>query len=121
MIKKAKILICDDEKGVRESFGFILKEKYEVSFAADGLQALRQIKNQQIDLILLDLKMPKMDGIKVLKEAKKLNPQIKVIVVTGYSSVATAYRAVKSGAANYITKPFDKDEIIRAIEKLLKE
>ena len=121
MTKKYKILVCDDEKSVRESFEFILRDRYELIFANDGPEALEHIKNHPIDLILLDIKMPKMDGIKVLKEVKKMNPAIKVIVVTGYSSIDTAHRAIKSGASDYIPKPFDKDYILKAIEKVLKE
>lgn len=121
MTKKLKILVCDDEKGVRESFNFILRNSYELSFANDGPEALEHIKTHPIDLILLDIKMPEMDGLKVLKEVKKINPTIKVILVTGYSAIATAYRAIKAGASDYIPKPFDKDYILKTIERVLKE
>jgi DNA-binding NtrC family response regulator len=118
-MEKAKILICDDEKGTRESLKFILQGKYELSFANDGPQALEYIKNHPTDLILLDIKMPGMDGIKVLKKLKKML-KVKVIVITGYSTVSIAHRAIKHGAREYIPKPFDKAYILAAIEKTLK-
>lgn len=121
MSDKAKLLICDDEKGVREALGFILGERYELAFVNDGPQALEHLQSHPTDLVLLDIKMPKMDGIKVLKEVKKSKPALKIMVITGYSSVATAHRAIKTGACDYITKPFDKDRILAAIETALKE
>jgi len=121
MAKKHKILVCDDEKGVRESLEFILRDKYELAFANNGLQALKHIRNHPSELILLDIKMPKMDGIKVLKEVKKINPAIKVVIVTGYSSIVTAYHAIKCGASDYIPKPFDKAYVLKAIKKVLQK
>lgn len=117
---KAKILICDDDQGIRESLGFILRDNYEIAFANDGLQALEHIKREHTDLILLDLKMPGLDGFQVLKELEKIKSRVKVIVITGYSSSATANRAIKSGACDYIIKPFDKDELLEAVAKVLK-
>ncbi|MFC1631266.1 response regulator [Candidatus Omnitrophota bacterium] len=121
MSKKEKILICDDEKGVRESFEHILAERYQLSFVADGTQAIEHIRKNPADLLILDLKMPKMSGMKALKEIKKINPAQKVIVVTGYSAVSTAYQAVKAGASDYIPKPFDKEHILEAVAAALKK
>lgn len=121
MAEKAKILICDDEQGVRQSFNVILGKKYDLAFVNDGPEALEHLKTHPVELILLDIKMPQMDGLKVLKEVKKINPTIKVIIVTGYSTIATAYRAIKCGASDYIPKPFDKDYILNVVEKVLKE
>lgn len=118
---RKRILICDDEEGIRESLNLILEDIYDLTFAKDGNQCISLLKgNLSPDLILLDIKMPQTSGLEVLKQIKKLKPNIKVVIVSGYKSVETAAEASHSGAADYITKPFEKQEILQLVEKLVK-
>ena len=117
--KKRTILICDDEEGIRESFKLILDEQYHLKFANNGLEALEMLKTLNPDLMMLDIKMPKMHGMEILKQIKKLKPSLPVIIVTGYQSVEMAQEALKNGAADYIPKPFETEEIIRAVRAIL--
>jgi len=118
---KKQILICDDEEGIRESLRLILEDKYELTFANDGNQCLTHIKqNPAISLVLLDIKMPQINGLDVLKHLKKTNPHTKVVIVSGYKSVETAAEASRIGADDYITKPFEKKEVLEIVEKIAK-
>lgn len=118
-MKKDKILICDDEKSTRESLKFILEKKYKLSFATNGLEVIEWVKNHSTNLIILDIKMPNMDGLEVLKQVKKINPKIKVLILTGYLSQDIAREAIEYGAINYIIKPFGKAQILDAVQKAL--
>ena len=117
--KKATILICDDEEGIRESFKLILDEQYNLKFATNGIEALDMLKSFTPDLMLLDIKMPKLHGMEILKQVKKLKPKLPVIIVTGYQSVEMAQEAIKNGAADYIPKPFESKQILKAIKHIL--
>ncbi|MHA2123604.1 MAG: sigma-54-dependent transcriptional regulator [Promethearchaeota archaeon] len=119
MSDKANILIVDDELGPRESFRMILKPSYNTLTAINGNNALDLIKQYPVDLVTLDLKMPGMSGIEVLKEIKKLKPDIQVIVITGYGTLKTAIECIRLGAFDYINKPFNVPEIIAVIKKSL--
>ena len=114
---KPSILICDDEKGVRESLRLILAEKFELTFAENGLHALEYLKDNQPKLMLLDIKMPKIHGLEILKEIKKLQPKLPVIIVTGYHSAEVAQEAVKNGAYDYVPKPFSSESILKAVSR----
>ncbi len=116
-MKKKYILICDDEEGVRESLNLILENDYNISFAVNGGEAIEHIKKNPVDLVILDIKMPKMDGLETLKQIKRTKPAIKVIIATGYKSVETATEATKLGASDYIVKPFESKEVLQAIKK----
>ncbi|MDX1778810.1 MAG: response regulator, partial [Thermodesulfobacteriota bacterium] len=107
MAEKANVLVVDDDLGPRESMRMILKPLHNVYIAEDGHTALRIIKEQPIDLVTLDLRMPGMHGIDVLKEIKKFNPNIEVIIVTGFGSLKSATEAMKFGVKGYITKPYN--------------
>ena len=121
MSDRPKILICDDEEGVRESLKLILEDNYDLLFAANGPECLKQVKSSgKIDLVMLDIKMPHVDGLEVLKQIKAARPDIKIIMVTGYRSSETAMDAVKYGVAEYIIKPFESREILDAVKKTLK-
>ena len=113
-----KILICDDEEGIRESLKLILEEHYELILSDHGDACLEFLKNDDdIDLVLLDIKMPKIHGLDVLEMIKKQNPNVKVIMVTGYQSVDTASVAAQRGASGYIIKPFKADDILNSVKK----
>ncbi len=95
------------------------EEGMNVLTARDGSEALRKIKDERIDVILTDLKLPSMDGIDILKEVKKIDPSIPVIVMTAYGSIETAVNAMKLGASDFITKPFNTDHLLLMIRRVL--
>ncbi len=119
---KEKILVVDDEKSMREFLEIMLrKEDYKVSLAPNGEEVLRLIERDIFDLVLLDIRMPKMDGIGVLKKIKALSPETVVIMITAYASADTAIKAMKEGAYDYITKPFKVEEIKLIIKNALEK
>ncbi len=116
-----KILIVDDEEGVRESLKLILSDLYDLILTENGSQAMEVIKNApDINLILMDIKMPRANGLEILKEIKAVRADLKVIIITGYKSVETAAEAVRLGACDYIVKPFKSEEILKAVKTSLK-
>ena len=115
-----KILICDDEEGVRESLKLILGNHYELIVVDGGEQALHTLAHtKDIGVALLDIKMPKVHGLDVLKEIKSKHPQVKIVMVTGYRSVETAAEATRLGASGYIIKPFKSEDILETVKKNL--
>lgn len=116
-MKKKRILICDDEEGIRESLNLILEKDYDIFFATNGSEAIEHIKKNPTDLVILDIKMPKMDGLETLKQIKHAKPGTKVIIATGYKSVETAAEATRHGANDYIVKPFESKEVLQAVKK----
>ena len=117
--KKLKILVCDDEEGVRRSLKLILSTAYDVCVAKNGFEALRLLKECSPAAVFLDIKMPKRHGLAVLQEMHALKPEVPVIIISGYQSVDLANEAFKSGAVNYIPKPFSSKQILSAVERLL--
>lgn len=117
MAQKGTILIVDDEVGPRESLRMILKPIYEIHTAVDGEEALQFIRNENIDLVTLDLRMPGLSGIEVLREIKKIRPDVEVIVITGYGTLTNAQEAIRFGAGDFISKPFNVADIIAIISK----
>lgn len=113
------ILVVDDESSILESFRMILKDTYRVLTANAGLKALEILRSETVHLVILDLIMPGMSGLEVLKEMSKVYPDIDVIVVTAVKTVKTAIEAMKLGASDYIIKPFDVEEIRLIIDKTL--
>ena len=116
-----RVLIADDEEGVRESLSLILGDEYELSFATDGQDTLAKISNDAFDLVLLDIKMPKLDGLEVLRQLKAKGSTTPVLILTAYQSVELAQEAVKLGAMDYLPKPFERDQILRAVKGVLAE
>lgn len=114
---RKKILICDDEEGIRESFKLILEKDYDLMFAQNGDEAVQMMKSSPSEITILDIKMPKKDGLETLKELKKINPSSKVIIATGYKSVDIAQEAMNLGASDYVVKPFDRDKIKKVVQK----
>ena len=115
------ILVVDDEVNVIESFRQLLEDDYRVSTATSGEEALEKVEKENLDLILLDIKMPGMDGIEVLRRIGELKENVDVIMVTAVNTMKTAIEAMKLGAYDYITKPFDVDEVIVSINKALEK
>ena len=115
------ILLVDDDSSVRRVLQFKLqKQGYAVVTAADGHHALDALKEQPFDLLLSDIRMPKMDGLELLENARTIQPDIKIILITAHATVTQAVQAVKLGAFDYITKPFDDEELFVAIDKALR-
>lgn len=118
-MKKLSILVVEDGKSQREMLcEFLSGEGFDVSDVDRGDKALERVKNGYFDLLLLDFKMPGMDGMQVLEEVKRINPEIDVIMMTAYGTVETAVKAIKTGAADYITKPIELEEMLILIEKI---
>jgi DNA-binding NtrC family response regulator len=113
------ILVVDDEVGARESLKMILKSDYEVLLAKNAEEAFLQIKAHSPDVILLDIILPDLDGLKVLERIKQSDPDIIVIMITATKTVKTAVEAMKLGAYDYVTKPFDVDELRLIISRSL--
>jgi DNA-binding NtrC family response regulator len=117
-----QILIVDDEQAQREMLeGFLVKQGYGAISAADGQNALEKFKNGAFDLVLTDYRMPGMDGIQLLKEIRRLNPEGVVVIMTAYGTVGTAVAAMREGAYDYLTKPIDLDELLLLIQRIERE
>jgi DNA-binding NtrC family response regulator len=115
------ILVVDDEVNVIESFKQLLEGDYKVLTATNGEEALEKVEKENLDVVLLDIKMPGMDGIEVLRRIGELKENVDVIMVTAVNTMKTAIEAMKLGAYDYITKPFDVDEVIVSIDKALEK
>ena len=121
MSGKGLIHIIDDEPIIHEVLGDLLtSEGYEVDISSNGEQALNKLPSDEYDLFLLDLLMPGMDGIQVLHHIKKAKPDAIIIIITAYASVESAISAMKSGAYDYIQKPFKHDELLLTVERALR-
>jgi len=114
---KEKILVIDDELAPRESIRMVLKDKYAVATASSALEGIDMIDANPVDLIVMDIKMPKMDGITALQEIKKNHADTEVILLTAYASLETARDAIRFGAFDYLIKPFDKDDVLAVVKK----
>jgi len=119
-MEEKKILVVDDERSMREFLGIMLaKEGFRVTQCPDGETALHQVEEEIFDLVIMDIRMPKMDGITVLERIKEMAPETVVIMITAFASTDTAVQAMKKGAYDYITKPFKIDEIKLIIRNAL--
>ncbi|MEA1970683.1 MAG: sigma-54 dependent transcriptional regulator [Thermodesulfobacteriota bacterium] len=116
---KLNILIVEDEQAQRKMLrGFLADEGHHVAEAEDGNTAIRQVQNGHFDLLLLDFKMPGMNGIEVLEKIKNINPKISVIMMTAYGTIETAVDAMKLGAVDYIPKPIDLDQLLALVSRI---
>ena len=120
-MKSPRILIVDDEIGPREALRMVLKDEFSLSVATNGKEALDQLCSYPVDLILMDMKMPLMDGMQALRLLKEMYPQIPVLMITAYGTIDTAVEAMKIGAVDFITKPFDSFTIRDKIRAVLSE
>ena len=115
--QKVKVLVVDDEEGPRESLRMILKDDYEVYTASNGEEALKKMVEKEVDIIALDIKMPKTNGIELLQNIKKSVPDVEVFLITGFPSVSTAVEAIQAGAYDYVIKPFDRDAVLAVVHR----
>lgn len=113
------ILIVDDERGTRESVRVVLEDSYNVRLAASGQEAIKAIGEDEIDLVFLDILMPGLDGLNVLREIKKRS-RAEVVILTAVRNIKMAVEAMKLGAADYLVKPFDADELRRLVERIVR-
>jgi len=118
---KPNILVVDDEQGLRDSMQLLLQDRYRVHLAASGKEAVRIIKKNPIDLVLLDIRLPEIDGLEVLKIIKGIDDSIEVIMVTAVITVGKAVEAIRLGAYDYITKPFDIQSLSEQVAKLMEK
>jgi nitrogen regulation protein NR(I) len=119
--EKKQVLIVDDEPNLRKILSAQLsRDGYDVLTAEDGEQGLAYLRDHHIDLVITDLKMPKVDGMTLLRRALQEDPDLPVVMITAHGTVDTAVEALKIGAFDYLTKPFDKDEVRQIVAKALK-
>jgi excisionase family DNA binding protein len=120
--ERPRILVVDDEQAVRDLLSKTLTmADYDVDSADDGPSAIDKMRAVEYDLLITDLKMPGMDGLSVIREARKLAPDLRVIIITGYSTEASAIEAINLGVSGYLTKPFRLPRILAAAARALGE
>ncbi len=118
----AKILIIEDEAAIRRVLKKIISEEndaYQVEEAEDGLEGMEKIKNEDYDLVLCDIKMPKMDGVEVLEKVKKIKPEIPMVMISGHGDLDTAVNTMRLGAFDYISKPPDLNRLLNTVRNAL--
>ena len=115
-----RILLIDDDESIRKVIGYMLEEKYAVITAASAAEGLASFQSQRPNLALTDIKMPKKNGIELLGEFKAIDPSVPVIILTAFGTVETAVEAMKRGAADYLTKPISRDDLLLTVAKTLK-
>lgn len=112
---KKTLLVVDDESGPREALQVLFRDDYQVLLAEDGIKAMEIVHLHSVDAVILDLRMPVMGGIEVLNHLKKIDPAIEVIILTAYETLETARQALRLGACDYLTKPFDIQTMRQAV------
>jgi excisionase family DNA binding protein len=121
-IGRPRILVVDDEESIRELLARVLEmAEYDVDVAPDGPRALELLKDSSYDLLLTDLRMPGMDGLTVVREARRYRADLPIIIITGYSSEASAIEALNLGVSGYLTKPFRVPRVLAAAARVLGE
>ena len=120
----SKILVIEDEASIRRVLKKIISEEndsYHVEEAEDGLLGIEMIKNNDYDLVLCDIKMPKMDGVEVLEKAKKIKPEIPIVMISGHGDLDTAVNTMRLGAFDYISKPPDLNRLLNTVRNALEK
>ena len=117
--KAGNILAIDDELGPRESIRMVFKDTHNVFLAEDGFKGIEILKKEDIDVIILDLKMPKINGIETLKKIREIDKDVPVIILTGYGDVDTAKKAIHYGTMEFLSKPFNVEDIIKIVNKAI--
>jgi len=116
-----RILVVDDEKKMRHILQLMLeREGFRAEQAENGKEALAMLKQKRFDMVVTDLKMPEMDGMSLLEEAKKIDPDFPIVVITAYGTIENAVEAMQKGATDYITKPFEEEQILITVKRCLK-
>src|SRR5215467_772516 len=119
---KGSLLVIDDEPGIREALEALLTDEgYAVELAATGEAGLRLLDRKPVDLVLLDVMLPDKSGIDVLREIRSANPVLAVVMITAYGSVENAVAAMRYGATNYVTKPWDNQRLLAEISMLVRQ
>ncbi len=113
--KKKSILVVDDEEIIRHFLSEVLSEDYQVSLASDGDEAINQLKQRKFDLIITDLRMPRVSGEEVVRFAREQDPESKVIVISGFSSLYAVSQTINDGACAFLSKPFSIKELMRTV------
>jgi DNA-binding NtrC family response regulator len=121
MARQGSVLVVDDELGPRESLRMILQPLYEVKTASNGREALQCLQQEKIDLITLDLKMPGLSGLDVLREIKKINVAAAVIIITAYGTLTNAHEAIRYGAVDFISKPYNATDILSVVRRTVEQ
>jgi DNA-binding NtrC family response regulator len=121
MEKRATILVVDDEHGIRQSFNMVLKDQFNVLLAENGQQAIDLLNRNTVDLILLDILLPDINGLDLLEQLKTIDPNPEIIMVTAVREIQTAVKAIKLGAYEYIIKPFLVEDVINLINRALEK
>lgn len=118
-MKPLKILVIDDEQVIGDACRLVLSEKgHTVAHRLTGQQGLRELERGDYDLVLLDMKLPDIDGLRILKIVEEKAPGTCFVVMTGYSTMSNAIAAMKLGASDYLSKPFSEDELLATIDQL---
>lgn len=112
-----KILVVDDETNIRNLIKNILGNEYQISTATNGIEALEVLKNEEFDLIILDINMPQMDGVEFMKQLRKQNISTPVIVASAFSDPEKLIKVFKLGASDFVIKPFSSDQILETVHK----
>jgi DNA-binding NtrC family response regulator len=121
-MKPPSILIVDDELLIRDLlYDFFAGQGWDISIAENGEKALEILRTKKVDLVLADIKMPQMDGLTLTSEVKEAYPEIPVVLMTGYPSVESAVAALRNKASDYITKPFNINQLYKIVEAKVKE
>ena len=119
--EKMQVLIVDDEPNLRKILSAQLsRDGYDVMTAEDGEQGLAMLREHHIDVVITDLKMPKVDGMQLLRDALREDPDLPIVMITAHGTIDTAVEALKIGAFDYLTKPFDKEEVRQIVAKAMK-
>jgi DNA-binding NtrC family response regulator len=122
MVKKSSILVVDDEDALRTVLSSeLMNEGYDVRTAADGDEAITELGKSPYDLVLLDIKMPRMNGFEVLKFIKEKYGKTKVVMLTGFADLKNAIESKKLGADDFVSKPYDLVDLLTTIERVLSE